>query len=172
MTIHPAKQVRARGIFLCLIFWFRSSFFPLLFCASVVLVGLVHRCWGKSFNFIIWVGWHALLFHPLDTQCHKSTQTSHLLCDWDCDSYRRHFFPLAFAEFQTMRSNSTDVEKKLEENVSRNKNNHEIVVNLVVSHWRLSVFIQEISFFCYSLARTGTQATTLSWNVETNRTEH
>lgn len=31
--------------------------------------------------------------------------------------------------------------------VKENKNNHEIVVNLVVSHWRLSVFIQEISSF-------------------------
>lgn len=46
--------------------------------AAVAGASSMHRCWGESFNFIIWVGWHAhSLFHPLDTRCHKSTQTSH-----------------------------------------------------------------------------------------------
>lgn len=151
--------------FVCACVWF--------FCAVVAVASVspMHRCWGKSFNFIIWVGWHARsLFHPLDTGCHKSTQTSHLPCDWDCDSY------LVFAEFQTMRvaratepnqkkidarSKEAATKKNGDRTVKENKNNHEIVVNLVVSHWCSSVFIQEISFFLRQSWRCEANANTI-----------
>lgn len=125
----------------------------------------MHRCWGKSFNFIIWVGWHALslfvLIHwTLDViKAHK-----HRICRAISIAIRISFL-LNFKQYTRVtepkkkrkyreRTERERKAKKGEKNVKNNKNNHEIVVNLVVSHWCSSMFIQEISFFATKTIRT------------------
>lgn len=130
----------------------------LVFFAAVDGASSMHRCWGKSFNFIIWVGWHACsLFHwTLDViKAHK-----HRIFAFAIEIAIRISFLLNFKQCELKLRNThthqskkskNDAKKQKIRTVKRNKNNHEIVVNLVVSHWRSSVFIQKISFFATKL---------------------